>query len=113
VLIGLKLNYANIIALPLLFGIGVAFDIYFVMAWRNGVDALLQSPLTRAVIFSAGATGTGFGALWFSSHPGTASMGELLMISLGWILVVVLFVLPPLMHLVGRSEAPNPSAHDP
>ena len=98
VVIGLKLNYANIIALPLLFGIGVAFDIYFVMAWRNGARDLLQSPLARAVMFSAGTTAAGFGALWFSSHPGTASMGELLMISLAWILAVVLFVLPPLLQ---------------
>ena len=102
VLIGLKLNYANIIALPLLFGIGVAFDIYFVMAWRNGQQALLQSPLARAVIFSALATSSGFGALWFSSHPGTSSMGALLMISLAWILVVVLFVLPPLLRVTER-----------
>ncbi|MFM7272567.1 MAG: hopanoid biosynthesis-associated RND transporter HpnN, partial [Gammaproteobacteria bacterium] len=103
VLIGLKLNYANIIALPLLFGIGVAFDIYFVMAWRAGQRALLQSPLARAVIFSALATSSGFGALWFSNHPGTSSMGALLMISLGWILVVVLFVLPPLLKVTERK----------
>ena len=99
VAIGLKLNYANIIALPLLFGIGVAFDIYFVMAWRSGSRALLQSPLSRAVTFSAGTTASGFGALWLSSHPGTASMGELLMISLAWILAIVLFVLPSLFQL--------------
>lgn len=102
VAIGMKLNYANIIALPLLFGIGVAFDIYFVMAWRAGNRELLRSPLTRAVMFSAGATASGFGALWFSSHPGTSSMGALLMISLLWILVVVLFVLPPLLKLADR-----------
>jgi predicted RND superfamily exporter protein len=107
VLIGMKLNYANIIALPLLFGIGVAFDIYFVMAWRAGNRALLQSPLTRAVMFSAGATAAGFGALWFSSHPGTSSMGALLMISLGWILAVVLFVLPPLMQFTDRRSGPS------
>jgi hopanoid biosynthesis associated RND transporter like protein HpnN len=107
VVIGLKLNYANIIALPLLFGIGVAFDIYFVMAWRAGTRALLQSPLTRAVMFSAGATASGFGALWFSSHPGTSSMGALLMISLAWILVVVLFVLPPLLQVTERRSGPS------
>jgi uncharacterized protein len=102
VAIGMKLNYANIIALPLLFGIGVAFDIYFVMAWRAGNRELLRSPLTRAVMFSAGATAAGFGALWFSSHPGTSSMGALLMISLLSILFVVLFVLPPLLKLGER-----------
>ncbi|MGD9921316.1 MAG: MMPL family transporter, partial [Pseudorhodoplanes sp.] len=53
VLIGLSLNFANIIALPLLFGIGVAFKIYYIMAWRAGQTDLLQSSLTRAVFFSS------------------------------------------------------------
>jgi hypothetical protein len=48
VLIGLPLNFANIIALPLLLGVGVAFKIYYVMAWRAGKTGLLQSTLTRA-----------------------------------------------------------------
>ncbi|HXC57653.1 MAG TPA: MMPL family transporter [Rhizomicrobium sp.] len=97
VAIGLQLNFANVIALPLLFGIGVAFNIYFVMAWRAGQVNLLQSSLTRAVIFSAATTASGFGSLWLSSHPGTASMGELLMISLAWTLATTLFFLPALM----------------
>ena len=80
-----------------MFGIGVAFNIYFVMAWRAGQMDLLQSSLTRAVIFSALTTASGFGSLWLSSHPGTASMGELLMISLGWTLATTLFFLPALM----------------
>ncbi len=97
VAIGQPLNFANIIALPLLFGIGVAFHIYFVMAWRAGGSHLLQSSLTRAVFFSALATATGFGSLWASSHPGTASMGKLLMISLVWTLVSALLFQPALM----------------
>jgi hypothetical protein len=97
VIFGIELNYANIIALPLLFGIGVAFDIYFVIAWRSGARNLLQSPLGRAVILSACTTAFGFGTLAFSSHPGTASMGDLLLISLAWILVMVLIVLPAML----------------
>lgn len=97
VVLNLKLNFANIIALPLLLGIGVAFNIYFVVAWRAGAKSFLPSALTRAVIFSALTTATGFGTLWLSEHPGTASMGELLMISLGWTLVTTLFVSPALL----------------
>jgi hopanoid biosynthesis associated RND transporter like protein HpnN len=97
VVFGIQLNFANIIALPLLFGIGVAFDVYFVIAWHSGTRRLLQSPLGRAVILSACTTAFGFGTLAFSSHPGTASMGDLLLISLAWILAVVLIVLPALM----------------
>jgi hypothetical protein len=97
VLLGLKLNFANVIALPLLLGIGVAFNIYFVVAWRHGQRCFLASSLTRAVIFSAATTASGFGTLWLSIHPGTASMGELLMISLGWVLATTLFLSPALL----------------
>ena len=109
VLIGQPLNFANIIALPLLFGIGVAFHIYFVMAWRSGGEHLLESSLTRAVFFSALATATGFGSLWASSHPGTASMGKLLMISLLWTLVSALLFQPALMGPPPRDAAPAPA----
>ncbi|MDP1883144.1 MAG: MMPL family transporter, partial [Bradyrhizobium sp.] len=47
VLIGLPLNFANIVALPLLLGVGVAFKIYYVTAWRSGRTNLLQTSLTR------------------------------------------------------------------
>src|SRR5437764_5417740 len=82
VLFGMKLNFANIIALPLLLGVGVAFTIYYIMAWRAGQTDLLQSSLTRAVMFSALTTATAFGSLWLSSHPGTSSMGKLMALAL-------------------------------
>ena len=97
VLIDQPINFANIIAFPLLFGVGVAFHIYFVMAWRAGATGLLQSSLARAVLFSALATGTAFGSLWLSQHPGTASMGKILMISLAWTLVCALIFEPALL----------------
>lgn len=105
VIIGQPLNFANIIALPLLFGIGVAFHIYFVMAWRSGAGHLLTSSLARGVFFSALATATGFGSLWASSHPGTASMGKLLMISLVWTLVSALLFQPALMGISPATRA--------
>ena len=105
VVIGQPLNFANIIALPLLFGIGVAFHIYFVMSWRSGGSHLLTSSLARAVFFSALTTATGFGSLWLSSHPGTASMGKLLMISLVWTLVSALIFQPALMGAPPKDRA--------
>jgi hopanoid biosynthesis associated RND transporter like protein HpnN len=104
-ILDLPLNFTNIIALPLLFGVGVAFNIYFVMAWRAGETAMLTSSLMRAVVFSALATANAFGALWLSTHPGTASMGRLLMIALGWELLVTLLFRPALL---ARSPQSNP-----
>ena len=97
VLIGMPLNFANIVALPLLLGIGVAFKIYYVTAWRSGRTNLLQSSLTRAIFFSAMTTATAFGSLWLSSHPGTSSMGKLLALSLMTTLAAVLLFQPALM----------------
>jgi hopanoid biosynthesis associated RND transporter like protein HpnN len=102
VLIGLQLNFANIIALPLLLGIGVAFKIYYVMAWRAGQTNLLQTSLTRAIIFSALTTATAFGSLWFSNHPGTSSMGKLLALSLVCTLAAAVLFQPALL---GRPRA--------
>ena len=97
VLIDMPLNFANIIALPLMLGLGVAFKIYFVMAWRGGTTNLLQSSLTRAVFFSAMTTATAFGSLWLSHHPGTSSMGKLLAMSLVTTLAAAVLFQPALM----------------
>jgi uncharacterized protein len=82
VALDLPLNFANIIALPLLLGVGVAFKIYYVMAWRRGRTQLVQSTLSRAVVFSAMTTGTAFGSLWLSAQPGMSSMGQLMGLAL-------------------------------
>jgi len=97
VVFGLALNFANIIALPLLLGIGVAFKIYYMISWRGGQSQVLQSPLTRAVFFSALTTATAFGSLWFSNHPGTSSMGKLLALSLVCTLAAAVLFQPVLM----------------
>jgi hopanoid biosynthesis associated RND transporter like protein HpnN len=97
VVIGMPLNFANIIALPLLLGVGVAFKIYYIMAWRAGQTGLLQSSLTRAVFYSAMTTATAFGSLWLSSHPGTSSMGKLLALSLITTLAAAVLFQPVLM----------------
>jgi hopanoid biosynthesis associated RND transporter like protein HpnN len=117
VLVDLPLNFANIIALPLLLGVGVAFKIYYIMAWREGQTNLLQSVLTRAVSFSACTTATAFGSLWFSSHPGTSSMGKLLAISLLTTMAAAALFQPVLMgkprQLQSGPRQPAPAAAPP
>ncbi len=93
----MPLNFANIIALPLLLGIGVAFDIYFVTNWRAGRGQPLQSSLARAILYSGLTTGVAFGSLALSTHPGTSSMGVLLAVMLAYALFCTLLVLPALL----------------
>lgn len=93
-LMGMSLDFANIIALPLMFGVGVAFHIYYLIAWRKGERDMLASSLTRAIFFSSLTTGTAFGSLMLSSHPGTAGMGKLLAISLFFTLLAAFIIVP-------------------
>jgi hypothetical protein len=97
VLDGLSLNFANIIALPLLLGVGVAFKIYYTMAWRAGKTGLLQSTLTRAVVFSGLTTGTAFGSMWASRYPGMSSMGKLMALALLCTMAFAVLFQPVLM----------------
>ena len=106
VLTGMPLNFANIIALPLLLGVGVAFKIYYIMAWRAGHTNLLQSSLTRAVIWSALTTASAFGSLWLSNHPGTSSMGKLLALSLMCTLAAAVLFQPALMGKPRKIDKP-------
>jgi hopanoid biosynthesis associated RND transporter like protein HpnN len=107
VLTGLQLNFANIIALPLLLGVGVAFKIYYIVAWRSGERNFLQSSLTRAVIYSACTTATAFGSLWFSHHPGTSSMGKLMALCLVTTLAAAVLFQPALL---ATQTKPNKTA---
>jgi uncharacterized protein len=107
VLLDLPLNFANIIALPLLLGVGVAFKIYYIMAWREGRSGLLASPLTRAVFYSGLTTAVAFGSLWLSNHPGTSSMGELLALSLASTMCAAVLFQPLLMGPPQRVEEPE------
>ena len=109
VVLDLPLNFANIIALPLLLGVGVAFKVYYIMAWRTGKTALLQSSLTRAVVFSAMTTATAFGSLWLSSHPGTSSMGKLMALALVCTMAAAVLFQPALMGPPRQAQLHPPA----
>jgi hopanoid biosynthesis associated RND transporter like protein HpnN len=115
VLDGLALNFANIIALPLLLGVGVAFKIYYIMAWRAGKTGLLQSTLTRAVVFSAMTTAVAFGSMWASSYPGMSSMGKLMALALLCTMAAAVLFQPVLMgrpRQVEASSEPSPKLRE-
>lgn len=102
--IGLQFNFANIIALPLLLGIGVAFNIYFVVNWRNGIADPLQTSTARAVLFSGVVTGSTFASLALSSHPGTAGMGIVLMAGMAATLLSIFTLMPALLGPVPKGS---------
>jgi hypothetical protein len=106
VLINVPFNYANVIVLPLLLGIGIDSGVHIVMQKRHAahVETVFGASTPRAVLFSALTTIASFGSLMLSSHRGTASMGELLSIAVGYTLLCTLIVLPATMRLArGRK----------
>ena len=109
VAVGMPFNYANIIALPLLVGLGVDNGIHVVHRMRHEhVGRLFDTSTMRAVLASALTTIASFGNLAFSSHVGTASMGILLALGLAASMTATLVVLPAWLVLRSarrRAEA--------
>jgi len=96
----LPFNFANIIALPLLLGIGVDSALHMLHRYKTALPAngnLLQTSTARAVLFSALTTTVSFGNLATSTHAGTASMGVMLTIGIVATLVCTLLVLPAML----------------
>ena len=98
VLAGLQFNFANVIALPLILGVGVDYGVFIVQRGRTaGSTNLLMTGSARAVLFGALITVANFGNLALSHHPGTRSMGVLLSLGLTMTLICALILLPSLL----------------
>ena len=107
VLAGLPLNFANVIALPLLLGIGVDSGIHIIHRFRTDLPegkSILATSSARAVVVSSLTTMGGVGNLALSPHAGTASMGMLLTLGIGVTLACMLIVLPALLTVVAKSR---------
>ncbi len=109
--LGIPFNFANVIALPLLLGIGVDNGIHMVQRFRHMQSSsqnthydLLHSSTSKAVVLSALTTICSFGALSFSPHQGTADMGQLLMLGVIIILICTLLVLPAFLQWKTASD---------
>jgi len=102
----MPLNFANIIALPLLLSLGVSYAVYFVFYGRTGRKDFLQSSMARAVLFSAATVLVAFASLCFSAHPGTRGMGQLLTIALLYSLICTFLMLPVLLGF-NRDDTPS------
>ena len=109
VLLNIPFNFANIIALPLLLGIGIDSSLHMVHRSRNDrltSEALIQTSTVRAIFYSALTSLVAFASLMFSSHQGTASMGILLTMGLTFTLISTLVILPVLLQVSTQKVKP-------
>jgi hopanoid biosynthesis associated RND transporter like protein HpnN len=105
VLVDMPFNYANIIALPLLVGMGVDNGIHVVHRMRGDPAVrLFETSTMRAVLASGLTTVASFGNLAFSAHAGTASMGVLLALGLVASMAATLIVLPAWLAWTSRAR---------
>ncbi len=115
VLLDMPFNYANVIVLPLLIGIGVDSGIHLVMRHDQVAagEGVFGTSTPRAVLFSALTTVASFGSLMLSPHRGTASMGELLSVAIAYTLICTLLVLPATFRYADsrlpQSKQPTPT----
>ena len=101
------INYANIIALPLLLGLGVDNGIHMVEKLHHSLSEeqnIYQSSTARAMFYGALTTASSFAGLAFSPHEGIASMGLIITMGIFWIMVCTFIVLPALSKLVLREK---------
>ncbi|MCB9558260.1 MAG: MMPL family transporter [Deltaproteobacteria bacterium] len=112
-------NFANIIAFPLIVGIGVASGVHILHRFRQEGEREI-APVVRhtgmAILLSAATTMIGFGSLALAQHRGAASLGLVLLMGVGACLVASIVLLPALLHRScerrnNRGEA-TPSAND-
>jgi predicted RND superfamily exporter protein len=102
VLLDIPFNFANIIVLPLLLGIGVDYGIHMVYRFRTELSSkagVLGTSTARAVLFSALTTIMSFSSLSILPHRGTASMGKLLTLCISFMILCTLMVLPAFLKL--------------
>ena len=92
-------NYANVIVLPLMIGIGVDSGIHIALRERRAPGAIFATSTPRAVVVSAATTVAAFGTLALSDHQGTASMGILLGVAMLVTVISVLALTPTLIRL--------------
>ena len=103
----LKFNLANMIVVPLILGIGVENGIHLVHRYREegeGGATLVTGSTGQSVALFSLTTMIGFGSLMLAKHYGVFSMGLLLMLAVGSVLVASLTVLPLLLLRSSTSK---------
>ena len=103
----LSFNLANLVAVPLVLGVGIDSGVHLVHRW--GAEGPRRIPAVlhetgRGVLIASLTTMVGFGSLGLASHRGMSSLGILLALGVFACLVASLAVLPSVYLLAGRAE---------
>ncbi len=102
---GMSVNPANIIVLPLMFGIGVDAGVHMLHRYRqhrHDAPPGLSHGTGKGITVTSLATIIGFGAMSFARHRGIADLGLVMALGVGLTLLACLIVLPAMLTLRNR-----------
>lgn len=112
-LLSIPLNPANLIALPLILGIGVDYGVHLIHEFREQSGRYRLSPSTAlALMVDALTTIVGFGALMIANHQGLQSLGRILTIGVTCCLFTTILMLPALLCVLTRNQEDLPEEKD-
>lgn len=100
VVLGVPFNFANVIAVPLIVGMGVDSAVHMIHRARVDHESgprLAHTATARGIVFSALTTIAGFAGLLFAGHRGTASMAHLLIPGIAFTAAAALVLVPALL----------------
>ena len=101
--LGVPLNPANIMTLPLVIGIGVTNGIHILNRFaEEQTPSILARSTGKAVLVSGLTAMAGFGSLMLAQHRGIYSLGCVMTIGLATCMIAGLTFLPALLNLLMR-----------
>jgi hopanoid biosynthesis associated RND transporter like protein HpnN len=106
---GVPLNPANMIAFPLILGVGVDNGVHVLHDYlmrRGDRGAPVSYAIGRGVLVKALTTMLGFGTLMISSERGLSGLGLILTLGVGFSMLSSLLFLPAMLGLLGGRAAP-------
>jgi len=112
--LGVPLNPANMIVLPLIFGIGIDEGVHIIHDYRSQPGAYRMSNSTAvSVLLSSLQEIVGFGSLMISEHQGLQSLGRVLTLGMTTSMFTSLVMLPAILTLLGRRRQRDSDARAP
>ncbi|MBX3411338.1 MAG: MMPL family transporter [Pirellulales bacterium] len=108
--LNIPLNPANMIALPLILGLGVDYGVHIVHDFLDQKGPYRMAPSTAvAVLVDSLTTIVGYGAMMIAAHQGMQSLGRILTIGVACCTFSALVILPALLTIFtsGRAEVSN------
>jgi hopanoid biosynthesis associated RND transporter like protein HpnN len=112
---GIEFNPANIVTLPLIIGIDVAFGVYIIDRYReDGKLSIFAGSTGKAIIMSSLTSLFGFSSLLISQFRGMWDIGQLMSLGIAIGLVTAIFILPQILALLKpvTPEGDQPGSGD-